>query len=216
MSNENPQKPTDNRTASQKIQDLENALISLYQTADNMARDLGVIKEAIKLLGNKVDSIVKASASGEAITDEVIGRIMVENNVEELANRVRNMVVQGVLAPQEQVGADSFIVGQELNDEGKVENPRLQFALGALKPELQEKIKGARAGDTLTLEEGKLKFKVLESYQIQQPKAPEAPAAAPEAAPATSTAPAAEAAPAAQATAPVAQPDQSVTPAPAQ
>lgn len=184
------QKPVDNRSASQKIGDLERAMMQLYQTADAMARDLGTVKDAIKLLGNKVDSIVKASQKGEAITDEVISRIMIENNCEELKQKVTIMQAQGILAPQEQIGADSFVVGAELNDAGETINPRLQFALYALSPELQEKLTGAKVGDTLTLQEGKLRFKVLESYQIQQPEAPaEAVQEAPAQAPAEGTAP---------------------------
>lgn len=192
-------KPVDNRSATQKIADLENAAMSLYQAVDNMARDITTLKEAIKLLGNKVDSIVKATSRGEALTDEVLSRIMVENNVEELSQKVKVMVAQGVLAPQEQVGEDSFVVGSELNENNEVVNPRLQFALFALQPEIREKIKGSKPGDVLTLQEGKLKFKVLETFQIQEPNAPESAEVAADAAEA-----AAEAAP------------TSDTPAPAQ
>lgn len=207
------QRPADTRSASQKIGDLENAMISIYQTVDNMARDLNIVKDAIKLLGNKIDSIVKATVAGEALTDEVISRIMVENNIEELKNKLKIMVAQGILAPAEQVADDSFLVGSDINDAGEVVNPRLQFALYAIKPpELQQKFLGAKVGDVLNLQEGKLKFKVSEIYQIQKPKAPEAeaPAETPaEAAPAPAeTAPAA---PAAEAE--TAQPDQTVTPA---
>jgi hypothetical protein len=89
--------------------------------------------------------------------------------------------------------------------------PRLQFALYAIKPpELQQKFLGARVGDVLNLQEGKLKFKVAEVYQIQKPKPPEAAPAAPaDAAPAASDAAPAEAAPAPVSTP---QPDQTVTP----
>lgn len=180
----------DTRSASQKITDLENALMSLYQTADNMARDLGTIKEAIKLLGNKVDSIVKAASAGEPVNDTVIARIMVENNVEELNQKVKGMIAQGVLKSQEQIGADSFVVGSENDDQGAVINPRLQFALFALQPDLREKFIGGKAGDVLTLQEGKLKFKVLEVYEIQKQKPAEAVEAPAEAAPAADAAPA--------------------------
>ena len=133
--------PKDQRSASQKIQDLENAVMSLYQTLDNVIKDLGTVKEAIKLLGNKVDSIVKASANGEQLSDAVLSRIMIENNCEELANKVKLMLAQGVIVPQEQVADQSFVVGAELNDAGETINPRLQFGLFALRPELREKLK---------------------------------------------------------------------------
>lgn len=196
---QNQQRPVDNRSASQKIADLENAVMSTYQTLDNVIKDLGTIKDAIKLLGNKVDSIVKASVNGEAINDVVLSRIMIENNCEELANKVKIMLTQGVLVAQEQVSENSFIVGAELNDAGETVNPRLQFGIFALRPELQEKLKGTKAGDVINLEEGKLKFKVLESYAIQQPKDEVPAAAAPLAqAPTSSDAAPAELAPAAE------------------
>ena len=214
--NQETQKTADNRSASQKIQDLENAMIALYQTADNIARDLNTVKDAIKLLGNKIDSIAKAQLSGEQPTDEVISRIMTENNIEDLKNKLKVMVAQGILTPTEQIAEDSFIAGADINEAGETVNPRLQFALYAIRPpELQQKFLGARVGDVLNLQEGKLKFKVAEIYQIQKPK----PAEAAPVAPAETSAPA-EAAPAAPAataeTAPTevtaTQPDQAATP----
>jgi hypothetical protein len=65
----------------------------------------------------------------------------------------------------------------------------------AVQPELREKFVGAKAGDLLTLQEGKLKFRLLETYQIQQPKAPEAPAAETAPAPEAAPVPAADVAP---------------------
>lgn len=198
MSNET-QRPPDTRPASQKITDLENALMSLYQTADNMARDLGAIKEALKMFNNKLDSVIKASNQGETLTDEVLSRIMLENNVEELANKTKIMQAQGIIVPSVQVADDSFLVGSEENFDGVVTNPRIQFAIYAVQPPLQEKLKGLLVGDKIVLREGELKLKVLEIYQIQPQKQPEAP-------------PAAEAAPAAPAEA---APEQSTQEAPA-
>lgn len=216
MSEQETQKPQDNRSASQKIGDLENAMIALYQTADNIARDLNTAKEAIKLLGNKLDSIVKAQLAGEQPTDDVISRIMVENNIEELKNKLKVMVAQGILSPTEQVAEDSFLVGADQNDAGEVVNPRLQFALYAIRPpELQQKFLGAKVGDVLNLQEGKLKFKVAEIYQIQKPKPVEAAPAAPAETEASADATAAPAAPAETAPAPEAsapQSEQAATP----
>lgn len=180
------QKPNPTRSAAQKIADLENAVMSLFNVADNLAKDLTTVKNALKLLNNKVASIVKASTTGEEISDEVLDRLMIENNCEELAQKVTNMVTQGIVVAEEQVSENSFVVVSEMDDSEKIVNPRLQFALKALSAELQAKLLGAKAGDVLLLEEGKLKVKVLESYKIQEPQltpppaaeaAPEAPAA---------------------------------------
>jgi hypothetical protein len=163
------------KSATERIQDLEQGTAAALQTLDVMARDVMVIKEAIKLLGNKVDSIVKASERGQDLTDDVLSKIMIENNVEELRGKVTSLVTQGVLVSQEVVGDDSFLVGREVNDAGEVVNPRLQFALQALQEDMRGKILGSKPGDVISLQEGKLKFEVLETYSVQPPKAPEAP-----------------------------------------
>lgn len=168
----NNTKKNDNRSATQRLGDLENAVMSLYNVLDNLTRDFMVLKDALKLLDNKVNSIVKASTNNEPLTDEVLDRIMVENNVAELTQKVNNMVLQKIVAPETQVSENSFVVGSESDNDGKVVNPRLQFALKALAPEVQEKIKGVSVGDTVNFE-GKLNFKVLESYTILPPPASE-------------------------------------------
>lgn len=167
----------DKRTASQRIDDLERGLMSLYQTADSMARDLMTIKEAIKLLGNKLDSVVKASRGGETLTDEVIARIMVENNVEELKEKVANLVNQGILVAAEEVAPSSFVVGRELAEDGSIQNPRMQFVVSALDPSVKDKFPGAKLGQVLVLQEGKWQFEVQEIYNIVTPQLATEPAA---------------------------------------
>ena len=158
------------RTAVQRIDDLERGLMGMYQAADNMGRDLMTVKEAIKLLGNKIDAIVKATQRGEDLTDEVIGNIMVQNNVADLKARVDQLVASGTLvATLEPVDEKNFVVGQEVDDTGKVLNPRLQFVLGALNEDLRNKIKGAKVGDSVVFQEGKLKFDLQEAYAVVTP-----------------------------------------------
>lgn len=172
---------SDKRTASERISDLEKTVLSSYQTMDMMARDLMLLKDAIKLLGNKLDAVVKGITRGETLSDDSISKIMVENNVEELSNKVKDLISKGILSSEESITDSSFIVGREVSSEdGSVSNPRLQFALSALGPELKEKFKGAKAGDILDLQEGKNKFEILETYGIHSPS-PEAESEAPEA-----------------------------------
>jgi hypothetical protein len=182
----------DKRTAVQRLEDTERGLASLNGTMDLVIKDLGLIKEAIKLLGNKVDSIVKAQTRGETINDELIARIMIENNVEELKGKVSTLVAQGFLTPQTTISIDSFLVTEQLDVNGAVTNPRLQFAVAATEPDVQPILIAAKVGDTVSLKEGKLSIKILESYLVQEPpQATEvnAAGASEEAAPAIPTAP---------------------------
>jgi cell division protein FtsB len=167
------------RTASQRLDDIENALMQSFQTLESMARENQILKEAVKLLGNKLDAIVKASSTNQPLTDEVLSAIMVQNNVSDLEAKVNNLRDQGILAPEDTVTATSFVVGREVSATGEVVNPRLQFALSAVKEDFQTKLSGSKAGDVVILEDGKLSFEVLESYSIQTP--PPAPASAAEA-----------------------------------
>jgi hypothetical protein len=188
----------DKRTASQKIEDLERAVMSGFQVSNNMARDLMMIKDALKLLGNKVDSIMKASREKLELNDENISKLMLENNIAELKGKVENLVTQGILKATEEVGDNTFLVGSENDKDGKVVHPRVQFTYGSLEKDLQEKLKGAKAGQIVTFKDDKLRFVVQEVYAIIPPKAPEAPAPAVAAvAPAAPAETPAEAAPAA-------------------
>lgn len=188
MADQNNSAEPKKRNATERLEDLENASMSLFHLNDNLVRDVTALKEALRLLDNKVNAITKASVAGEELSDAVLSRIMIENNVDELAQKVLSLVQQGTLVAEEQVSENAFVVGKELDSEDKVINPRLQFALQALKPELRAKIVGAKPGDTLKIQEN-LKFLVSESYSIQQPQA-----SAPETAPNDAAAPA-EAAP---------------------
>jgi hypothetical protein len=164
----------DKRTATQRIEDLERALMSLYQTADNMARDLMTIKDALKILGNKTDAVVKALIrDGSKISDDIISSIMIENNVAELNEKVATLVAQGILTPSEEIVESSFVVGRDIGQDGKVVNPRIQFAYSGISPEVREKLRGAKPGQVIEFAADKNKFEVLEVYTIGTPGAPQ-------------------------------------------
>jgi len=158
------------RTASERIEDCERAIMSGFQVTNNLARDVMVIKDALKLLNNKVTSIAQASVAGEKLTEEVLAKYMIENNVNDLRGKVENLVNQGVLVPADTAGDNTFLVGSENEASGKVVHPRIQFTFGSLEKDLQEKLKGAKVGDIVTFQDDKLRFVVKEIYNIVPPK----------------------------------------------
>lgn len=167
------------RSASVRLADLENGLVELFNTIDKMVKDLTLFREALKLLDNKVSSIIQASAQGKPVTDDVVNKIMEQNNIDALVQKVKTIVERGVLVSETEVSENSFIVGKETDAKGNVLNPRVQFALKSLQSvEMQAKIVGAQVGSTLNLEDGKVLFTVLESYKIQTPPTPAAEVAA--------------------------------------
>lgn len=166
--------------ATERLARAEGALMNAYQTMDNMARDLLMLRDAVKLLGNKLQSVVQLSAAGTPLTDENIGKQMVENNITELAEKVKDFETKGIFVKSETLGESGFVVGRELDKDDKLVNPRLQFAMVAQPETVRKQLVGAKPGDVISLSDlGK--FEVLETYSIQEPKQ-EAPADQPAAA----------------------------------
>lgn len=161
-----PKAPS-NRTAAERLQDLETVAANLYNISDNVTKDLAIIKNALKLMDNKMKSIIQALSNGDKVTDDVVSDYMVKNNVLELENKVTNLVLNGILVQEDQVSENSFVVGSERNDDGKVVNPRIQFSLKSLPEDLQSKLVGKKSGDKVQFEDGKMSFTLLQSYAIQ-------------------------------------------------
>lgn len=154
-------------TATQRIGNLENAMMSIYNALDQMARDMGLVKDAIKLLGNKLETVAKLLENGESVNDTSIAAGMTARNVLELKEKISNLEKQGVLVSTDQVSENSFVAGQELNEAGQTVNPRLQFAASALVPEVKAKMIGAKVGDIIPTNNN-LSFQVQEIYEIQK------------------------------------------------
>src|ERR1022692_1507738 len=146
MSNQQtqPQQNQAQKTASQRIEDLERGLMSMYQAFNGVAQDLNIAKEALKLLSNKVSSLLTVAQRGQPLTEENVTNVMIENNVEDLKGKIAGLISAGQLVPQDTIASDSFVVGRQLDDKGAIVNPRIQFPLGALAPAVQEKLVGRK------------------------------------------------------------------------
>ena len=163
-----------NKTATQRIEDLEKGLMSTFQVVEMMTKDILTLKDAVKLLNNKLDAVVKNSKSGLELSEDNIGAHMIANNVAELKAKVDSLVAQGILSPGDTVTDNSFIVGREIDSTGQVVNPRLQVVFSALTELAKAKLIGAKVGDLIEIEEGKLKLELMETFSIVQPDAPSA------------------------------------------
>ena len=190
------------KTATERLELLENTVNSIIQAVQplgNMSQDLMGLREAVKLLNNKLDAVVKSINAGTQLTDEILGQIMTETNAKELEGRVTKMVSDGLLASTDTVGKDSFVVINEQDESGKIVNPRMQFLLSALQnDEIRGKLEGAKTGTNIPVGDKGGSLNVLEAYNIVTPQAQEAPA--PDATPTDAPAPeaATESAPAAE------------------
>lgn len=162
----------DKRTASEKIQDLERAVMSGFQVTNNITRDIMVLKDALKLLGTKLEATAMCINADEKPTVENVTKYMLQLNTIELQGKVANLVNQGILAPIDEVSDAAFVVGSEQEADGKIIHPRVQFVFGQLEKENQDTLRGKKVGDLITFKEDKLRLLITEIYNIVAPKAP--------------------------------------------
>lgn len=184
---------TDNRTATQRIEDLEKVVTILYQSIGqstaglkNLASDMSLVKDALKILNKKTEAIIQLASESTGITVDGVSNAIVKMNVEELGAQVAGYVSSGHLTASEEVADDSYLVCEEFNAENVVVNPRVQFRLDSQDQATRDSFKGKKAGDTVSFGENKLGAKILEIYALTEPKASEA--LAPETAPTEATA----------------------------
>ena len=76
------------------------------------------------------------------------------------------MVDAGQIKEAEEATDNSLIVARELNKNGTVENPRIQFLTSRLVEELQNKFVGKKVGELVKADEDKLDLEIMEIYDI--------------------------------------------------
>ena len=164
----------DKRNPSQKIEDLERAVIGLYETMNNIARDLAVVKEGLKLLGQKANAIIRVGTKGFSLNADTVNEEMTQITIEEMKGIVETLVSQGVLSASNVITENSFIVGRDLlhSDQTVVANPRLQFAMAGIPEDIRPKLVGSKVGDILQISEGKDFLEIMEVYAVGSNEAP--------------------------------------------
>jgi hypothetical protein len=174
----------DKRTATQRIEDLEKVMTVLYQgllsmqnTAQALPKqmqDMALVKEALKLLNKKTEAIIQTADPSTGITVESVSALVVKMNVEDLKSQVAEYVASGHLTAADEVSDGTYLVAEEMNPDGTLANPRVQFRLDSQDETTQAALKGKKAGDTVSFGENKFSVKILEVYTLSEPKAPEA------------------------------------------
>jgi hypothetical protein len=84
---------------------------------------------------------------------------------------VDSALAEGKISVSESADDAAYLVVQQLDLEGKVVNPRLQFGLAALPEEVRSKFKGVKVSDVLDLGDS-IQTQVLEVYTINPPVEP--------------------------------------------
>lgn len=177
----------DKRTATQRIEDLEKVASVLYQNLIQMKNitdslmksqgDMGLIKEATRLLNKKLEAVVQLSKPETGVSAESVSNLVLKMNVEDLTSQVAEYVKNGHLVSAEEVSPNSYLVCEEYNPDGTLANPRIQFRLDSQEQSTSDAFKGKKAGDTVSFGENKFSAKILEIYTLVEPKQETAPAA---------------------------------------
>ena len=132
----------------------------------NLSRENEIMKEALSLLNEKQTAIVSLNNEGKSLSDDNINEKIVSMKELALKNVVDARLESGDIISTDSIGENSLVISRELTEEGKVENPRLQFIVGRLVPELKSKFVGLKAGDLVKGEEGKLDIEIMEIYNF--------------------------------------------------
>lgn len=186
---------TDNRTATQRLEDLEKIASALYNTVNELINandkiaplvaDIPVMKQAVGLLNKRIEAVVAAASESSGINAESVSDQVIAMNIADLKSQVNGWLESGALVSSETIADDSFVVAEELKADGTVVNPRVQFPMTSQNAELQLSLNGAKVGSNINVGEDKLQLNILEIYSIVEPKAETAPVAQEAEAPAT-------------------------------
>ena len=166
-------------TAAQRVEALEKAIVDLGETSDAqtqniefLAKQMDGLKQTIGALARRLNATIKSGEAG-GVSNETVTKLLVEENVQELKDKVEYLKEQGVLEDTKDttIGDRSFIIGRELDEDSNVINPRMQFALASLTAEAKEKVSGKKSGDVIKDFSGDgLVLEITEVYAIAAEK----------------------------------------------
>lgn len=157
---------------------LANALQDTVNRIDQqfkiVAEELNRVNEINVALAKRLNAIIKAGDEGGVTSDGVKDQI-VNEAAKELEGKVRMLVDQGVLVRDDSklIDDDTFVVGREIDSEGKQINPRTQFLVRALQEEAKAAVLGKKAGDEIKDEKLGQVLILTEVYNVVQPKVEE-------------------------------------------
>ena len=157
-------------TSTQKLAALEDKAMSHEKNFLVLADEIDQLKVVIQGLAKRLNAAIKAGETEDGLSNKSVQDIIVEETVKELEGKVSFLQEQGLLAKageDETAGDTSFIVGKEVNTEtGEVVNPRAQFSMTTLNPELKAKIVGLKVGESVSFREEDPDFVITEIFNI--------------------------------------------------
>jgi len=169
--------------ASERLTILEQQLLTVMSTLNATAKRLGemeliqysvsreseLLRNAVSLLNEKLSAVIDLSNNKSDLSDENIDKIIIAKKIQALENIVTEQLELGAIVKSEEVIETSFVVGREIDKDGVVKNPRIQFMVNKITGDIKESIMGMKIGELLKTEkEDNLNVEITEIYNIVQ------------------------------------------------
>ena len=163
--------PPPPQTASQKLEALENAYVQQNNQINILADEIDRLRQTVVALNKRLNASIQA-AEGGGVSNESVNKIIMSENVKELESKITFLTEQGVLLRNDEaeITDNTFVVGRELDQEGNVTNPRVQFAVKTVEKEVKDKLYTKKAGDVIAYSENEDSLEITEVYEIVNPK----------------------------------------------
>jgi hypothetical protein len=158
-------------TAAQKLEALENSFMAQNQQIEILADEIDSLRQTLVAVNKRLNASIQAAEQG-SLTGESVNKIILGDNMKELESRITFLVENGALVRSDDKEIDSmtFVVGREIDTTGNVTNPRVQFSVQSVDPQLKAQILGKKAGDVVAYSETEDSLEITEVYQITDPK----------------------------------------------
>ena len=153
--------------ATQRLAAVEQ-LMSGYDSKFNIIADeLDKLSAYVNNLTRRLNATIQAGEDG-GITSDSVKQIIIGENVKDLEGKVDMLQQNGVLSRNDEmvIADNSFIIGREIDDEGNVVNPRLQFLVGSIEQSYKEGLLGKKLGDTYKGKDSSITLEITEIYEV--------------------------------------------------
>lgn len=159
-------------TAAQRLEALENIVLQQNSKFEILADEIDKIRNLIASLAKRLNATIKAGEDG-GISNDSVNKLILENNAKELKGRVDGLIESGVMTREDdtEIGRRTFVVAREIDEDGTIINPRVQFAVASMPEDFIPKILGKKVGDLIKPEDDlTLSLEITEVYQIAPPQ----------------------------------------------
>lgn len=158
-------------TAAQKLEALENSFMVQNQQIEILAEEIDSLRKILVNVNKRLSASIQAAEEG-GLNNASVSKIIMNEGIRELEERVSFLVQQGVLVRNDvaEVSDKNFVVGREIDTEGNVTNPRVQFSVQSVDPELRTQLQGKKNGSVVAYSETEDSMEITEIYDIVTPK----------------------------------------------